>query len=336
MSGQIEALNRWAQWWSTLAVAALWQGALVALAVAAVCYALRHASPGVRYWLWQLVPIKLLVLPLALWTIDLAWLPSDSAPEPAKPPKISLEAALQQVLASREAAEQAAIEELSTAPSPARRVDTAAPAPPATSSIADLSWRSWVMLAWAAIVAAQLARLALLGARLARLLGSATPGDAALVAAVADAAARIGLKRPPRVLVIDRDSSPFVCGLVRPAIVLPRSLVASLADGDLQQVLFHELSHLKRRDLLWGWIPEIARTLYFFHPAVHWAAARIRLERELACDLAAMVYSGRPAADYAQGLVRVLSAGSKGTMFLPAVAPLDGGDSVRLLREETS
>lgn len=37
--------------------------------------------------------------------------------------------------------------------------------------------------------------------------------------------------------------------------------------------------HIKRRDLLWGWIHEIARIVYFFHPTAHWLGARVRLER---------------------------------------------------------
>ena len=45
----------------------------------------------------------------------------------------------------------------------------------------------------------------------------------------------------------------------------------------------------------------------FFHPVAHWACARIRLERELACDQLAMALSGGNAADYALVLVQVVS-----------------------------
>ena len=47
------------------------------------------------------------------------------------------------------------------------------------------------------------------------------------------------------------------------------------------------------------------RPVWFFHPVAHWAAARVRLERELACDRVALAYAGGDAADYADILVRV-------------------------------
>ncbi len=104
-----------------------------------------------------------------------------------------------------------------------------------------------------------------------------------------------------------QDCSPFVCGVLRPRLVLPVGLVASLAPAEVRQVVAHELAHVKRRDLVWGWIPEIARIVYFFHPVAHWVVWRVRLERELACDQLAMTTSGHSPGEYAQTLVRVVS-----------------------------
>src|SRR5262249_45415458 len=99
--------------------------------------------------------------------------------------------------------------------------------------------------------------------------------------------------------------SPFVCGLAWPTLVLPRGISAVLGEAQLRQVLLHELAHLKRGDLWTGWLPEIARAVWFFHPLANWAAARIRLERELACDRLGLAHGGGDAADYANTLVRV-------------------------------
>ena len=83
--------------------------------------------------------------------------------------------------------------------------------------------------------------------------------------------------------------------------------MASLGAAERRQVILHELAHVKRRDLPWGWPVEIARIVYFFHPLVYWVAHQLRLERELACDQLAMARSGHTAADYAQTLVQVVS-----------------------------
>jgi beta-lactamase regulating signal transducer with metallopeptidase domain len=116
---------------------------------------------------------------------------------------------------------------------------------------------------------------------------------------------------------------------LRPTLVLPRHLLTTLAPVELAQVLAHELAHVKRRDLIWGWTVELARLFYFFHPVAHWVGYRVRLERELACDQLAMAASGRRPADYAETLVRVVSAISQPSIFRASVsAGLDGGEPI--------
>src|SRR5262249_40361692 len=155
--------------------------------------------------------------------------------------------------------------------------------------LGQVSWRSWLVLAWLGGVGWLTGRLLVQRRRLGRLLRrSAAATEPRLLALVDQAAGQLGLRRPPAVLVTDHEDSPLVCGLFRPGLVLARGLLAALDAGQWRQVLLHELAHLRRRDLWWGWVPEIARLLYFFHPVAHWACARIRLERELACDQLAM------------------------------------------------
>jgi beta-lactamase regulating signal transducer with metallopeptidase domain len=171
-------------------------------------------------------------------------------------------------------------------------------------------------------------RLLVQRARLGRLLSrSAAATDPRLLALVDQVAGQLGLRRPPAVVLTELEGSPFVCGLFRPVLVLPRGLLTALDAGQWRQVLLHELAHLRRRDLWWGWVPEIARLVYFFHPVAHWACARIRLERELACDQLAMALSGGSAADYALVLVQVVSHASLPPALKPAAASslaLDG------------
>lgn len=87
--------------------------------------------------------------------------------------------------------------------------------------------------------------------------------------------------------------------------------MASLSPSERRQVILHELAHVKRHDLFWGWPVEIARMLYFFHPLVYWVAYQLHLERELCCDQLTMARSGHPPADYAQTLVQVVSHASE-------------------------
>jgi beta-lactamase regulating signal transducer with metallopeptidase domain len=124
-------------------------------------------------------------------------------------------------------------------------------------------------------------------------------------------AEQVGLRRVPEAVAVAEDCPLFVCGLRRSRLILPSRLLASLNPAERRQVILHELAHVKRWDLVWGWPVEIGRIVYFFHPLVYWVAYQLRLERELACDQLAMARSGHPPADYAQTLVQVVSHASE-------------------------
>ena len=340
MSWVVEILNRWGMAWTSLVGVALWQSTLVALVVALAAVALRRWSPAVRYWLWQLVPIKLLVIPLGLWSIALPWLPSRELP--AELPAVS--SATRSAEPEDDAKIVAVAKGDDDAPKRESKPNAASPAPPAEivggpvgseasssalldaqESAAALNWQAWLFVAWTIVVGLQVLRLLAQYQKLNRLLAATSPAEGALLELVASAAKQLELPYLPAVRTTECDCSPLVCGLRRPTLVLPRALVQELAPGELRQVLAHELAHLKRRDLLWGWITELARMLYFFHPVIHWAAYQVRLERELACDAAAMRTCNRTAAQYAETLVRVLSAVSSVPALGSAAASLDGG-----------
>src|SRR5438445_494609 len=66
-----ETLNTFAAAWAALLAGALWQSTVLALVVAGINSRLRDASPSLRYWLWQIIAFKLLLLPL--WTVAVPW-----------------------------------------------------------------------------------------------------------------------------------------------------------------------------------------------------------------------------------------------------------------------
>jgi beta-lactamase regulating signal transducer with metallopeptidase domain/Tol biopolymer transport system component len=177
--------------------------------------------------------------------------------------------------------------------------------------LGQLTWRSWFVVAWLGGIVWQLGCMLVRHGRLRWLLSRATAAaEPRLLAAMEQVAGQLGLPQRPTLLLTDGLGNPFVCGLLRPVLVLPRGLMAELDPDCWREVLLHELGHLKRRDLWWGWLPALARVVYFFHPVAHWVWFRVRLERELACDQLAMMHSGRSPAHYAEVLVQVVSHAS--------------------------
>ena len=57
-------------------------------------------------------------------------------------------------------------------------------------------------------------------------------------------------------------------------------------------MLAHEIAHIARHDFATWVAAQLALVFHFYHPLVHWLAARLRLEQELAADAAAAQLTG--------------------------------------------
>lgn len=313
----VDKLNAWSPAWAALAWAILWQSTAVIIVIAALAWLLRRSSPGVRYWLWQIAAIKLLLMPVWTVAIQLPALPEETRAVEAATTAVAMPERVSEPVPILRPGTGNAAEETGASLPPLAWWEEALSA----SRLGELSWQSWLLLGWAAVVVGQGARLLRQRFRLGVLLRQAAgPKNSELPALVKELAEGLGLRRVPAIRLTAVEVSPFVCGPWRPVLVLPQALLRSLDDNQRRQVLLHELAHVKRRDLVWGWLPVIARVLYFFHPLAHWVSYRIRLERELACDQLAMAVSGQTAADYAETLIRVVSHSSQ-----PAVLKIAAG-----------
>jgi periplasmic protein TonB len=76
---------------------------------------------------------------------------------------------------------------------------------------------------------------------------------------------------------------PVTFGFRRPVVLLPEMLCAQ-SEAIQQVVLCHELFHVRRRDWIWVVAEEIVKAVLWFHPAVLWLIARVRLAREEVVD----------------------------------------------------
>jgi len=310
----IESLNTLSADWAGRMVAVLWQSTLLIAGAALVAILLPRWSPQLRFWLWQIVALKLLVMPFWTLGVPLLYFPSGdpisattevASMDSARPTATPLPAAPSRWHVSTDGL---------TAPGEVARPD------PISATTAP-TWPCWLFLVWLAVVIGQLVRLLVQRARLRRLLRRPATADTALASLVRQLSQRIGLRHPPSALLVETDYSVFVCGLRRPVLVLPRSLL-SLGRHELDQVILHELAHVKRHDLFWGWPVEIAQIVYFFYPLVRWVRYRLWLERELACDQWAMAVSGAGPREYVDALVEVITRISSP---VPAVGAISAG-----------
>jgi len=94
----------------------------------------------------------------------------------------------------------------------------------------------------------------------------------------------LGRRGNIRVLASAEARVPMAAGFVRRAIVFPQSLVESLTPEEFEQVLCHEMAHLRRWDDWTQLAQAVAQAALFFNPAIYWIGRHLKIEREMACD----------------------------------------------------
>ena len=117
---------------------------------------------------------------------------------------------------------------------------------------------------------------------------------------------RLGSRGGVRLLHSSAVSTPMTFGVFRPVIVLPSNW-RTWPSGAWQAALIHEFAHVKRRDVAWQLLARVTCAIYWFHPLVWYAAMRLRIERELACD-DVVVTTGQSATGYAGHLLLIAKA----------------------------
>lgn len=98
------------------------------------------------------------------------------------------------------------------------------------------------------------------------------------------AAGTLGLRSSPRLLVSRHLRSPAVVGVLRPVVIIPADLLEVGRSRALCHVLLHEFAHIKRGDLWVEAFTRLIHMLYWFFPLMFLIRSRLRTLCELCCD----------------------------------------------------
>lgn len=159
---------------------------------------------------------------------------------------------------------------------------------------APLSWATLLLLTWTIGLAAAGTRLVLLHLSLSRIVKRAAPANSPTMDHMRKIAGQMGLRRPVEVRVSDSIQSPFVCGLLRPTILVPRKLLESLSPLQTFALFAHEIAHVVQRDVLWCVAWRWMQAVCWFHPIVWKIPSAHYLACELEADRIASARFGEP------------------------------------------
>jgi beta-lactamase regulating signal transducer with metallopeptidase domain len=318
----VNAFADFARGWLDWTIAASWQLALLVCLIAALTFVLRDASPRLRYGLWLLVLIKALLPPTlaASWAVG-AW---------GVVPVVEHDWSV------------------ANWPGAGGLVPDSAPIDAATSSGADarapmnargaasipadrlllLVWSAGCLSLWGTVVW-----------RYRRLLRKTDAmrriDEGPLRVELERLAARFSIRTVPDLFAAEQTASPMLFGVLHPKIVLPESVLERLSPQELRMIVAHELVHWRRCDTWVGWLQVLVQGVFWFHPLVWLANARIRHERECACDETVLREANCQRDGYGETIVRVLTA-ARGRSLVMAnmVGIFERGSRVQTRLEE--
>ena len=93
--------------------------------------------------------------------------------------------------------------------------------------------------------------------------------------------------RRPSVYVLKKLKSPFTYGVLRPRIIISEE-DQKLPDSQLSCLLLHEMTHIKRLDVLTKYILAAAMCIHWYNPLVRWAYKVSMQDIEYSCDEAVL------------------------------------------------
>jgi len=294
MTNLIAPFNTLADGWSTLALTMFVQSSLVILVLLLLDWALRRrVRAAVRYGLLLLVLAKLVLPPgwaspsaLAYWLRPASELRANPAGGVARVTVREVEA----TLAQRDQADS-----------------------PGVASSPGLTWPALFTGLWGMGALTLLGVLLRRSIKVRRIVAESVEAPSGLQRLHPGHGGLVGRAGNVRIRVSDHLSSPALCGLLRPTILIPSMLADRLSVVELRAILIHELTHVARGDLWVNHLQTLLQIVYWWHPLVWVANTRLRQVREEAVDDAVRL----ALADEAHGYPATLLEVAKAAMLRP-------------------
>jgi beta-lactamase regulating signal transducer with metallopeptidase domain len=311
MSGSIiEIINRFGVMFCDNALKVLFQSSILIAVLLVVDLLIRKRVKAVfRYCIWLLVFVKLIIPPTFSLPTGIGYWLGDIFPEKA----------IQTESAPKEMIERPRMEYSIKPLTPPRLVETqnhlslqsnlhmpVMETPVIIPEASSIKVHGIIFLLW---IVGEMIFIALLLQRILfvrRIIAQSKPASDNLQDILAESCRKIGIKKKIELKVSQGLLSPAACGLLKPKIILPSSLLKCFSQEKLHTTLLHELAHIKRKDIWINSLQSILQILYFYNPLLWIANTIVRRIREQAVDETVLVYLGEQADTYSKTLVDIV------------------------------
>ncbi|SEV91922.1 bla regulator protein blaR1 [[Clostridium] fimetarium] len=126
---------------------------------------------------------------------------------------------------------------------------------------------------------------------------------------------KLKIKSTVIILYDNQLKSPMLCGYVHPKILINPEIIERLSHDELRYVFLHELSHLKRKDLVVSLLGMIIQSIYWFNPIMLYSIHQMKKDCEIACDASVLsILNAEENKKYGQTIISMLKLLSEATM----------------------
>ncbi len=279
MIAQLNDISQiWLQWMGSM----FWQVSLLIIIVTALDTLIRKwAWPQLRYALWALVFIKLIIPPAwEMPTSIVSWLQ----------PQVEKRVSVQIGISNEDVNSTNALllhDDVKDAP-PVSNQNTISTHNNTKEVIAEaFTWKTWFLFGW---ISGMILFIFLLTRKSRHFRNWRREQSLVDIPEwhkelVQKTCKNLKIKTVPAVIISKDIKSPAVYGIIKQHLILPEGYMEKLSREQAEHVLIHELFHLKRGDLLVHWFCIALQIVYWFNPLLIWARRKMRYICEICCDL---------------------------------------------------
>jgi len=112
----------------------------------------------------------------------------------------------------------------------------------------------------------------------------------------------MGIARKVQIWLSDIVKTPVTIGFLKPIILIPVAAINHLSSQQVEAIILHELSHIRRYDYLFNLAINVIKTVLYFNPFVKLFVNIIERERENSCDEMVLQFQYQ-AGEYATALL---------------------------------
>lgn len=86
------------------------------------------------------------------------------------------------------------------------------------------------------------------------------------------------------IIMDNRATTPMAMGILKKRILISENIFNSLSPEERRYIFYHEVNHLKNKDIIFNWVTTLLLCVHWFNPIIWYCFKRMRADCEIHCD----------------------------------------------------